>query len=132
MHHVDRGEKENRQQDVHGRTGDGDQEAVPPRMVHELAGIVGALIHRILAAHLDVAAERQQVDAIVGFPSAEADQALAESNGELLYAHPQQLGHGKMAELVDQDHEPQNWDNVEISERTKKLRHSRDTYFPTL
>ena len=80
-------------------------------MIHELARIVGALVHGILAAHLDVAAERDGVDAVVGLASAEADQPLAESNGELLHSHAQQLGHGIVAKLVDQDHEAQNGDD---------------------
>jgi hypothetical protein len=35
-----------------------------------------------------------------------------------------------VAELVDQDHEAQDWDNVKVSERTKKLRHIKGTYSP--
>ena len=59
MHHVDRGEENDGQQDIHGRPGDGDEEAVPAGMIHELARIVGTLVHGIFAAHLDVAAERE-------------------------------------------------------------------------
>ena len=68
-------------------------------------------IHRIFAAHLDVAAERNGVDAVVGFAAAEAHKPFAESNGELLHAHAQQLGHGIVAELVDQDHEAKDGDH---------------------
>ena len=77
-------------------------------MIHELARIVRALVHGVLAAHLDVAAERDGVDSIVGVAFAEADKPLAESNGELLHPHSQPLGHAIVAELVDQDHEAQN------------------------
>ena len=65
-------------------------------------------IHRILAAHLDVAAQRDRVDAVVGLALAESDQPLAEADGKLLHPHPEPLGHGVVAELVDQDHEAQN------------------------
>ena len=65
-------------------------------------------VHGILAAHLDVAAERDRVDAVVGLAAAEADQPLAEADGELLHPHAQPLGHGIVAKLVDQDHEAQD------------------------
>ena len=38
VHHVDAGEQKDGQQDIHGGTGNGDQEAVPARMRHELRG----------------------------------------------------------------------------------------------
>ena len=103
---------------------------MPARVVDKLGGIVGALIHRVLAAHLYVTAERDGGDAVVGVSLAEADQPLAETNRKDLNPHPQQLGHRIVAELVDQDHEAQDWDNVKVSERTKKLRHIKGTYSP--
>ncbi len=65
-------------------------------------------IHGILAAHLDVAAQRDRVDAVVRLAPAEANQPLAEADGELLHPHPEPLGHRKVAELVNQNHEAQN------------------------
>src|ERR1700676_1175331 len=99
-------------------------------MIHELAGIVGALVHRILAAHLDVATERDRVDSIVGVAFAEADQPLAESDGELLPPPPpaQPLGHGIVAELVDQDHETQYGNHR--YQRGQEIRHNRDARSP--
>ena len=88
-------------------------------------GIAGALVHGILAAHLHVTAQRNGVDAIVGFAFAEADQPLAESDGELLHANAQQLGHGIVAELVDQNHEPEN--NRDRHHRDYEIRHIRST-----
>ena len=129
MHHVDRGEQNDRQQDVHGRSGDGDQEAVPAGVIHELPGIVGALIHGILAAHLDVAAEWDGVDAIVGLAAAESDQPSAEADGELLDAHPEPLSHGEVAKLVDQDHEAQDGDDGDKG--GQKIRHKGGTDSPT-
>ena len=108
MHHVDGGEQNDRQQDVHRGSRYGDQEAVPAGMIHEFARIIRALVHGILAAHFDVAAERDGVDAIVGLAFAETHQPLAESDGELFHAHAQPLGHHIVAKLVDQDHEAED------------------------
>ena len=93
MHHVNAGKQANREQDIHRGTGDGDQKPVPPRVRHEFCRIAAAFIHRVLAAHLDVAAERQRVDAIVGLAFSETEQALAEADGKLLNPNSQQLGH---------------------------------------
>ncbi len=125
MHHVHGGKQEDGQQNIHRRAGNRNQEAVPPRVGHELGRIAGALVHGILAAHLHVAAQRDGVDAIVGVALAEADQPLAESNGELLHPDPQQLGHGIVAELVDQNHEAQNHSHGSNSD--KEIRHKRST-----
>ena len=108
MHHVNAGKQAHGEQNVHGRTGDGDQEAVPARMRHEFARIAAALIHRVFAAHLDVTAQRQYVDAVVGVALPETEQAFAEADGKLLHPNTQQFGHGVVAELVNQDHESQN------------------------
>ena len=66
------------------------------------------LVHRILATHLHVAAERNGVDAVIGLASPDAEQTFSESNSELLHTHAQQLGDGIVAELVDQNHESED------------------------
>ena len=101
MHHVDGGEQNDREQDIHRGPGNGDQEAVPARVIHELARIVRALVHGILAAHFYVAAERDCVYAIVGLALAETHKPFAESDGELLHADAQPLGHHIVAKLVN-------------------------------
>ena len=108
---IDDGEQRDREQNVHHRAGNGDKKAVPARMVHELGGIVGVLVHRIFAAHLHIAAERDGGDAVIGVAAAETDEALAEADGKHLDAHAQPLGHGIVAELVDEDHEPENYNH---------------------
>ena len=80
-----------------------------------------ALIHGVFAAHLDVAAQRQYVDAVVGVAPPETKQAFAEADGKLLHPDTQQLGHGVMAELVNQDHESQN--HTDREHRSKESRH---------
>ena len=49
MHHVDAGKQHNGQHDIHCRSRDRHDKALPPRMIQELAGIVGTAVHRILA-----------------------------------------------------------------------------------
>ena len=123
MHHVHGGEKNDRQQNVHRWPGNSDQETVPARVIHELPRIVRALIHGVLAAHLDVAAKRDRIDSVVCLSPAEADQPLAEAYGKLLDPHSQPLGHRVVAKLVDQDHEAQNRNNG--NERGQEIRHIR-------
>ncbi len=79
---------------------------------HELGGVVrDALVHGIFAAHFDVAAERDGVDAVVGVAFAEAERRLPKPMANDLHAHAQPLGHGIVAELVDQDHESEDDDD---------------------
>ena len=96
---------------------------MPARVIHELPRIVCTRIHRVLAAHLDVPAKRNRVNAVVGLTLSEANQPLAEANGELLHPHSQPLGHGVVAKFVDQDHEAQ--DGNYGNERGKEIRHIR-------
>ena len=126
MHHVDAGEQEDGQQDVHGGAGDGDEEAMPARVIEKLAGIVGAIVHGILAAHFDVTTQRDRADAVIGVTLAEAEQAFSETDGEHLDPDPQPLGHGVVTEFVDQDHEPE--DDDDGNQRNQKIRHKGDTY----
>ena len=111
MDHVDRGEQDDREQNIHRRPGNRDEKTMPARVVHEFPRIVGAGVHGIFAAHLDVATERDCVDPIIRFASAETNEALSEADGELLHTHSEPLGHGVVAELVDQDHETQDANN---------------------
>ena len=120
VHHVNNGQQADRQHDVHERPGNGNQKAVPARMRQKFPRIAGALIHGILAAHLHIAAQRQQIDAVVRLAFLKANQAGAKSNGKLLHANAQQLGHGKVAELVDQNHESKNDGNgYDINENSR-------------
>lgn len=71
-------------------------------MSKQAAGIHGSALQwsavsTELAGHLDVAAERQDGDAIVGFAVVEADDARSEANGEGFYADAAELGDDKVA-----------------------------------
>ena len=108
VHHEHAGEERDGQDDVHGRTGDGDHEALPARMRHEFVGRAAARFQRVLARHLDVTAQRQGADAVVGFAAAKAGQPLAEADGEDIDANAKPFGGGKVAELVHQDHDAEH------------------------
>src|SRR4029077_7898342 len=91
-----------RQQNVHYRAGNRNQKTLPARVAHEFAGIAGAGLHGVLARHLYVAAEGQEADAIVSVATAEADQALAESQTEDLNPDLEKLGHRVVSQLMDE------------------------------
>src|SRR5690348_4462266 len=104
MPRVHGSQQEDCKQNIHCWAGNGDQETVPARMRHELAWLASALVHRVLAGHLHIPAERECVNAIIGVSPAESNQPLAKSNGELLHSHTQQLSDSIMTKLMDQHH----------------------------
>ncbi len=59
----------------------------------------------VLAGHLDVAAQGQQADLVVGVAEFNAEETRAEAEGEGLDADPAELGDGKVAKLVDHNHD---------------------------
>ncbi len=121
VHHVNAGEQKDSQHNIHGGTGDGDEKTMPARVREKFRRIAGALIHGILAAHLDVAAQGNRADPIVGVSLAEAEQALAKADGENLDPDPQPFGNGIMAKFMNQDHESEDDDNGD--QRNQKVRH---------
>ena len=106
--HVDHGEQADGQQDVHGWPGNGDDETMPAGVRHELGRVACPCVHRVLAAHLDVTAQRNGGDAVIRLASAKPEQTLTKTNGEDFHAHAQQLSGGVVSKFVDQDHESQN------------------------
>jgi hypothetical protein len=62
------------------------------------------------ALELDVAAERDQGDAVVGVAALEAEEALPETEREDEHPHPEGLGHEEMAGLVEEDDDAENDD----------------------
>ena len=102
----------NGQDEVHHRPGQGDQHALPPWLRVEVAGIAARLRHRFrlrgrgldhlhlgLAGHLDVAAQRQHADLVVGPVVHPSEQTLAHADG--------------MAELVHQHHDAEDDEEVD-------------------
>ena len=111
--HADADHEAEGEDEVGDRAGEGDEHALPAGMVVELAGIVGDFFAGDFAGHLDVAAEGQDVDLVVGFAAAEADEALAEADGEGFDADAAPLGHDEVAELVNEDHEAEHEEELD-------------------
>src|SRR5262249_53474613 len=109
-HHVDAGQQKKSEKKNYRPARSGGQKKGPERMREKFRGIAGALVHRVLATHLDVAAKRKRIDTVVGIAFLESHQALTKTNGELFDAHAQHLGDSVVSKFVDQDHESQNHD----------------------
>ncbi len=75
-------------------------------LLQEAAGIAGAFVARLLARHLDVAAEQKRGEAEVGFALAEAEQPRAETEAEGFHLDVEKARRPEMPEFVDQDHDP--------------------------
>src|ERR1700751_1611273 len=95
-------------------------------MGEELTGIAGALVHGVFARHFHVAAQRNRADAVIGLALAETAQACAKANGKHFYADSEELGRSVMAELVDQDHEPEYDCHGENGDQ--EMGHKRSSY----
>ena len=108
VHHEHDGKESDSQENVHRRPGDGNHEALPARMRHEFVGRAAARFQRVLARHLDVAAERQGADAVVGVAAAKTSQTFTEADGENIDPNAKPFGGGKVAELVHQDHDAEH------------------------
>ena len=64
------------------------------------SGAPGPLFVRVVAGHLDVAAERQRADAVLGVAAPEAEDRRVEPELELQDADADALGGEEMPELV--------------------------------
>src|SRR5207302_3147032 len=93
---------------IHEGAGDRDYETLPAGMVQKLARVVRVLIHRVLARHFHVAAERYRADAVVGFGLAETEQPFAEADREDFHPYFKEFGRRIMAPFVNQDHYAQH------------------------
>src|ERR1035437_6980849 len=111
----------------HG-TGRTDQDALPAGTGGESAGVVRwgysgragggiAEFGEVLAGHFDIAAQGKQADLIVGVAVLIAEEARAEAEGEGLDADPAEFGDGKVAELVDHDHDTDHDDKRNYSDK---------------
>lgn len=106
MEDVDAGQHHDGQNDVHRRTGNGNQKALPSRMAGEFPRIAGARFHRVLAGHLDITAKRKQADPVVGVAFTESPKALSESQAENFNADAAQLRDRIMAKLMNENQYP--------------------------
>ena len=88
--------------------GEGDEDALPAGVGVELAGVAGGGFAGIVAGHFDVSAEWKDGEAVVGVAAFEAEDALAEADGEGFDADAAELGDGEVAELMDEDHDAED------------------------
>src|ERR1035438_783874 len=124
VHHINAGEQHNGEHDIHRRTGQGYDEALPAGVREKLSRIAGAVIHRVFARHLYVTAERDGADAVVGVAAGEAQQTLAKADGKDFHAHAKIFGGGIMSELMNQNHESEHNAHVKNGmEKRQKLGH---------
>ncbi len=118
VQHGDAGHQAEGEDEVGDGAGEGDEHALPARMGVEVAGVIGGVDGvggravgwlayglEALAGHLDVAAEGNGCDLVVGVAAAEAEEAFAEADGEDLDADSAEFGDGEVAELVNEDHD---------------------------
>ena len=62
-----------REQDVHGWTGNRNQQPLPTRMRDKLSRVSRASIHRVFAGHLDVSAKRKGADPVIGIAALKSE-----------------------------------------------------------
>src|SRR3974390_2876892 len=73
----------------------------------------GMRFKRVFARHLDVAAQGQGTDAVIGIAFAEAQHTLTKAERKDVYPNTTEFGGGVVAELVDQDQDSQEHDEPE-------------------
>ena len=77
------------------------------------SGFAGHVLLGGVAGHAHVAAQGDQRDAVVRVAFAEAEQALAEAEGEDEHADAEQLGHEEVPGLVREDQEAEDDDEAD-------------------
>ena len=107
--HEQAGDEQDRERAVHQRTGEVDQDALPARLVEEVARVVGRF-SGLFAGELDVAAERHQRDLVLGLADLPAEQALSEAEREGEHLHAEGLGDQEVAGFVDEDDDAESED----------------------
>ncbi len=97
--------------EVCDRAGESDGDALPAGMRGELSGIARSLVvagwHHF-AGHLDVPAERDEREAVIGVSALDAEEAFAEADGEYFDTNAAELGDGEVPELVNEDHDTED------------------------
>jgi hypothetical protein len=83
----------------------------------------GSAVAAEFAGHLDVAAEGEDGDAVVGAAVAEAEEAGAEADGEGFDADAAELGDDEVAELMDEDEDAE--DDGEFDDDEEKMHEER-------
>ena len=115
-----------RQRQVHDRAHDQDLEPLPLALRQELVRRAGARVFGVLAGHLDVAAERDRADAVLGVAAAELQQLRSEAEREGQHADADPPRRQEVPELVDEYQNAQNQDEPpEIQDRVDDVHVSK-------
>jgi len=122
--HPDRGEEQRvddeREDEVHRRSGEDDRRAAAHRLGREGPLRVGdrvRLLLVLLAEHLHVAAYRHRREGVLGLTSAARQQHRAEADREAEYSHTDALGDREVPELVHEDEHAEGHPEREQAER---------------
>src|SRR6185312_1491735 len=111
VHHVHAGKNRKGKNDVHGWSGNRDNEPLPARVAHELTSVPGTVFHRVFTGHLYVPADWKEADPVVCATFVKANQPLAKSEAEYFNPDVEQLGHGVVAELMDENQHAEHKDD---------------------
>ena len=110
--------------EVHHRAGDQDLEALPLRLRQELVVRAGLRIVGILAGHLDVAAERDGADAVLGVAALDLQQLRPEAERERHHAHAVPAREQEVAQLVDEHEHAEHEEERKVTSSTQVLSNS--------
>ncbi len=117
------------EEEVHDRSHDQDLESLPLRFGQELVGpddcaalFVALDVLRVLAGHLDVAAERKGADAVLGVAAPEARNRRIEAQLELQDPDAHTLGGEKMSQFVDENEHAKHEDKCQKCNHSINLR----------
>ena len=113
-HHRRDGDERQGDHDVHERSGEEDQEALPLRLGEELVRIPGHVLLGGIARHAHVAAQRDQRHAIVRVALSEAEQPLSEAEGEDEHSHAKELRHEEVPRFVHEDQDAENDEEADV------------------
>src|SRR5258706_545839 len=106
MLHEKAGEQHYGEHDVDGRAGERNDQPLPARFRQQTSGIGIVFVAGLVPGHFDVAAEQDCREPEIGFAAAEAEQPRAEPEAEGFDFHVEQTRGQVVAQLVDQDHNP--------------------------
>ena len=84
------------------------------RAIKGLPGVVDHHLPRVFSHHLDIAPKRDGRYQVLGLPLFEPEEPTSESQGELEHPNPRPFCNQEVAQLVDEDEQPQHdhkWDN---------------------
>jgi len=112
-HHVQDGEGQDGEQEIEQGAGDHDRDLLQHVLLDKRAPLVRGqhIVGVRLAQQLDVAPQRHERDHVLRFAHLFPDEPGAEPQRELEHAHPEGLGQQEMPQFVDEDEDPQQYDD---------------------